>query len=252
MTHCNLILSGGGARAYAHIGVIKALHERNITFDAISATSAGSVVGAFLCDGFSLEEIIDLFSRKLSLINFNYSLKNGFLSHANLAVVLQKNLRSTHFETLKYPLFISATNLNDGAQRIFNSGNIIDAVIASASIPILYKPVIIDDIPYVDGGISSNLPVEPFYNSDLKTIGVHVNPIDKFDLSQKMKFQMERLLHLCILDNMAKNAKKVDLFIEPPQLKQFSLFDLKNMNNIIRVGYDYAVDQLNGSSLFDN
>ena len=245
----NIVLSGGGARAYAHIGVFKAFEEKNIEFNAISATSAGAVIGAFLCDGFSIDEIIEILSKSTSLVNFNYSIKNGLLSNNKLATLLKKNLRSTYFEKLKYPFFVSATNLNNGKQEVFNSGNIIDAVIASSSIPILYKPVVINEIPYADGGISSNLPVEPFYQSNLKTIGVHVNPMTKFDSDKNIGAQFERLIHLCIIENTIKNSQKVDLLIEPPQLDQFGLFDLKKMNEIIQIGYDHAMICLDQSSM---
>ncbi|MDP3558439.1 MAG: patatin-like phospholipase family protein [Bacteroidota bacterium] len=243
-TTYNLILSGGGARAYAQLGAIKALNENNFIFNAISGTSAGAVVGAFYCDGFSVEEIIELVSKNNSFLNFNYSLNKGFLSNEKLDKFLKKNLRSTEFEALKHPLFVSATNLNDGTQRIFNSGKIIDTLLAATSIPILYKPIWIDGIPYGDGAISSNLPVEPFYNSEFKSIGIHVNPIAKFDSDDNIGKQLERLFHLCVKETTFKNTNKVSLFIEPPELSQYGIFDFKKINEIIDIGYNYTLKLL--------
>jgi NTE family protein len=240
----NLVLSGGGARAYAHLGAIKALHEKNINFNAISATSAGSIVAAFLCDGFSIEEIIRLASENTSLINFNFSLKQGLLSSDKLERFLKTNLRSVNIENLQKSLFISATNLNDGKQRIFNSGSIIDAVLASASIPLLFKPLVIDGNPYADGAISSNLPIEPFIDSQLKTIAIHVNPIDTFDINNNISQQIERLFHLCVKEKTESNSKKIDLFLEPPLLTSYGLFDLKKFKELIEIGYNYTKNRL--------
>ncbi len=238
----NLVLSGGGARAYAHLGVIKALKESGISFNSISATSAGSVIGAFLCDGFSLEDIVEILEKNKSLVNFNYSIKGGFLSNDKLSNLLKNNLRSRNFETLKMPLFISATNLNNGDQQIFESGNIIEAILASSSIPLLYQPIIIKEVPYCDGGICSNLPVEPFYNSDLKVIAIHVNPMSEFDGNRNLIFQFERFIHLCIKENTLRNIEKIDFLIEPKRLSEFGLFDFKRMDEIIEIGYNYTTD----------
>lgn len=245
----NLVLSGGGARAYAHLGAIKALHEKNIRFNAISATSAGSIVAAFLCDGFSIEEIISLASENTSLINFNFSLKQGLLSSDKLERFLKTNLSSVNIENLQKPLFISATNLNDGKQRIFHSGSIIDAVLASASIPLLFKPLIIDGNPYADGAISSNLPIEPFIDSQLKTIAIHVNPIDTFAVNNNISQQIERLFHLCVKEKTESNSKKIDLFLEPPLLTSYGLFDLKKHKELIEIGYNYTKNRLETDAL---
>jgi NTE family protein len=248
----NLVLSGGGARAYAHLGAIKALKEIDVTFNSISATSAGSVIGAFLCDGFSIEEIVEILEKNKSLVNFNYSIKGGLLSNDKLTTLLKNNLRSKNFETLKIPLFISATNLNNGNQQIFENGNIIDAILASSSIPLLYQPIIINEVPYGDGGICSNLPVEPFYNSNLKVIAIHVNPMSEFDEHKNVIFQFERFIHLCIKENTLRNIQKIDILIEPNKLSEFGLFDFKRMDDIMEIGYNYTTDLIKkGTFIFE-
>src|ERR1700741_305047 len=172
-----LVLSGGGARGFAHIGVVKALQEKNISFDMISGTSAGSMIGVFLADGFSPDEIIEIFKEYelLGILNF-LSWKPGLLSFDKLKKLLQNNLRNRTFEKLRMPFFVAATDYRNGEQKVFDSGDLIEPILAASSIPMLFNPVYINKIPYVDGGISSNLPIEPLEVKVERLIGVHVNP----------------------------------------------------------------------------
>src|SRR5690606_37111432 len=157
------VLSGGGARGFAHLGVIKALQERRIYPSAISATSAGAIAGAFIANGFSADETIELLAGKLSRKMLTWhSFRMGFISFKKLSDYIEEHLRFKTFEELPIPLYITATSFIDGRQRIFNKGRIIDAISASCAIPALFPAIEVDSIPYVDGGLSNNLPVEPF------------------------------------------------------------------------------------------
>lgn len=240
MITCNLVLSGGGARGFAHIGVVKALQEKEITFSAISATSSGAIVAAFLCDGYSPDEITDICSTAIPLTHLNFHLSPGILSIDSLHKLFARYLRSQTFSSLKYPLHIGVTDLNDGSQVIITEGNIAEAVIASASIPIIFPPVFIGGVPYADGGLSGNLPAEPFIGSAYKTIGVHVNKPAPYDVNSSMMKQLERMIHLGIRENVLREMKYVDLLIEPDGLSEYGLFDTKKIHDIINTGYDYT------------
>lgn len=241
MQQYNLVLSGGGARGFAHLGVIKALQEKNIGFHAISATSAGSMVGAFLCDGYSVEETINICRKELPFTKLNFRLSQGWLSLETLQQTLEKYLRNKTFERLKHPFHVSVTDLNTGKQVILNSGDVIPAVMAASAIPVVISPVVINNIPYADGGVSSNLPVEPFLNSDLKIIGVNVNPIDDFNVKHGVRQQVDRIVHLILRQTILRQLNHVDVFLEPPALKNYGLFDTKKMDEIIKIGYDYTI-----------
>jgi len=236
----NLVLSGGGARGFAHLGVIKALQEKGISFDAISATSSGAMVGALLCDGYSVEEIKEICRESLPFTSFNFSFKQGLLTIERLNTALEKHLRHKTFEELKYPLFVTATDLNTGRPVVFSSGEVIPAVIASSSIPVVLPVTYIQNTPYVDGGMSSNLPVEPFEHSSSKTIGIYVNPVGSYNPSLSAWRQFERVIHLGIRENIMQQIRKLALFIEPENLEQYGLFDTEKMEEIVRAGYDYA------------
>jgi NTE family protein len=249
MVTCNLVLSGGGARGFAHLGVVKALQEKEIMFSAISATSSGAIVGAFLCDGYTPDEITDIFSKAIPLIHLNFHLSPGILSIDSLHKLFATCLRSKTFSELKHPLYVGITDLNDGKQVILSEGNIAEAVIASASIPVIFPPVFIAGIPYADGGLSGNLPVEPFIGSALKTIGVHVNKTDRYDTNVSIIRQFERMIHLSIREIVLREMSYVDLLIEPDGLAGYGLFDAKKIHEIIKTGYDFtkqtvAVDML--------
>jgi NTE family protein len=237
----NLVLSGGGVRGYAHIGVLRALFEKEISINAVSGASAGALIGAFICDGFHPVEIEELILVHEPKISFNYfGIKESILSFNSVAELLRKNLRSQTFDKLKTPLFVSVTNLKNGKHEIFNSGNLINALLASSAVPVLFPPVIINEIPYADGGLTSNLPVQPFFTSKEKIIGVHVNPVQDFSLDIGMVQNIDRTLHLLLRSNVIDCISKCDIFIEPPDLKQFHLFESKKTSKIIKTGYDFV------------
>lgn len=249
MTTCNLVLSGGGARGFAHLGVVKALREKDVTFSAVSATSSGAIVGAFLCDGYTPDEIADICSTAIPLTHLNFHLSPGILSIDSIHKLFAKYLRSRTFSGLKYPLHVSVTNLNDGSQVIISEGDLSEAVIASASIPIIFPPAFIGGVPYADGGLSGNLPAEPFIGSTLKTVGVHVNKPAPYDANISMIKQLERMIHLGIRENVLREIKYVDLLIEPDGLSGYGLFDTKKIYDIIQAGYDYTKHQVKTDSL---
>src|ERR1043165_9607884 len=115
MIKAGFALAGGGARGAAHIGVLKALLELNIVPATVSGTSAGTIVGAFLCDGFSPEEIAEImgsfeFKNRISFMNF----RRGIFSIEPVEKLLKNNLRSTNIELLRLPFYVTAANLDNG------------------------------------------------------------------------------------------------------------------------------------------
>ncbi len=240
-----IILSGGAVRGFAHLGVLKALNENNIFPDAISGVSAGALVGAFYADGYSPEEIFEIFSKN-SIFDFVKVAipKNGFLGNKDLTKVLKNNLRAKNFENLKIDFTLAATNLNKGELRYFNSGEIIPALIASTSIPILFQPVEIENEMYVDGGVFDNLPIVPLEGKCRKIIAVHVNPIGyEKDIKGIMKVA-ERSFHLAVGATINSVKEKVKIFIEPDELKSYSLMNVKNAREIFEIGYKATIEKL--------
>lgn len=240
------VLSGGGARGFAHVGVAQALREAGIVPEAISGTSAGAVVGAFLADGFMPLEIRDLFVQQVKLttmLRLN-SLWQGLFSLEQMGEFMRKNLRHQQFEKLPLPLFVTATNFIEGRQHIFSSGDIIPAVLAACSIPVVFPPLLIGDIPYVDGGLSNNLPAEPFCERLSEVVAVYVNPLPAYQPKSSIPAVIDRAWHLSFRPIVQRAADSCGLFLEPPALAAYGLFDAHKLAEIYEHGYTYAQEQL--------
>jgi NTE family protein len=249
----NLVLSGGGVRGYAHIGAVKALLERGVDYDAISATSSGAIVGAFLCDGFAPDEISALLTKHKPKLKVNFlHLRDSLLSSKVFADLLKKNLRTKKIEDLKKPLHIACTNLYDGSVKIFTHGNLVDVLTAASSLPVFFPPVTIDDVPYSDGGMSNNLPVEPFLGSSKKMVGIHVNPVVNYTHSPGLRLSIDRSMHIIVRNNILHSIKKCDVFIEPPELVKYHVFELEKADELVKVGYEYVKTKVDLSALFPN
>lgn len=235
------MLSGGGCRGFAHLGAVKALQESGIYPSEISGTSSGAIAGAFLANGFSPDEITDIFIEKLNLniLTLN-GFKMGLISMKNIRIFLQKNLRYKRFEDLPIPFYATATSFTDGTQHIFNHGNIIDAIVASSSIPVVFPPVVIHGIPFVDGGLSNNLPIEPFLNKKKDVVCIHVNPVKSFKPGEGVYDIMDRAVHLSFREKINRSSDGCYLFIEPKGLDGYGLFDIHKIREIVDTGYDFT------------
>ncbi|MCX6306419.1 MAG: patatin-like phospholipase family protein [Bacteroidetes bacterium] len=235
------VLSGGGCRCFAQLGVVKALQEHDIVPSEISGTSGGAIAGAFLAGGLTPDEIKDLFIDKLKIGMLSWNgFKTGLVSMKNIRIFLQENLRHKKFEDMPIPLYATATNFADGSQHIFSKGNIIDAIIASSSIPVVFPPVLIEGIPYVDGGLSNNLPIEPFGKKKSETVSIYVNPVRIFKPDESVFEVMDRAIHLSFREKVIRSSDGCFLFIEPTELNGYGMFDVKKIQEIFDVGYHFT------------
>ena len=233
-----LVLSGGGARGYAHLGVLHALQEKGITPNIVSGTSAGAITGALFCDGHSPLEILSIMDSKSRLSYMRPILpRDGLLEIAGLTRILEVNLRAKTFEDLKIPLITTATNLNHGTAVYFSTGELIRAVIASASIPVLFRPVVIDDVMYVDGGVLDNLPVKPLLGKCDLLIGSFVNPAGQEDNISGLVNIAVRTFLLSMAKEVEQKSKLFDIFVAPMELKDFGILDPENAQEIYNIGY---------------
>jgi NTE family protein len=239
------VLSGGGVRGFAHLGVLKAFEEKGVFPEAISATSAGAIVGAMVADGYSVDDILEL-SIKNKLFGFEWTFPfSSLLSLEPLRDFLTKYLLHRKIEEFPIPLFITATNLLDGSQKVFDKGNAIPAILAACAIPFVFLSVTIDNVPYVDGGVTNNLPLEPLLtNRYSNIIGSHANPLPSYDSKMPITENLDRMMHMVIRQNVVHNIEQLAMFIEPPSLSKYSLFDEKNKQNIYIEAYEYTTQYL--------
>lgn len=241
-----LVLSGGGARGFAHLGVIRALNDKGIFPGIVSGTSAGAIVGALYADGYSPDEIMKLMNSKSSFDFFSFTMpRMGFMKISGVDKILRSSLRASRFEDLKIPLVIAATDLNNGKVVYFSEGELIPAIIASASIPVLFLPQEIEGIQYVDGGVLDNLPVMPLEGKCDFLVGSFVNPTGNEEhLTSVIQIAM-RTFMLSVSRELNEKAGKFDLLFAPPELKDYKILDPSQAGELFDLGYNITTRQLN-------
>ncbi len=236
-----ITLSGGGARGFAHIGVLKALNENGIFPGVVSAASAGSIVGTLYADGYSPDEIYDIFAKLdvYKILRF-YRPAFGVLRADGLQKALHQHLRARTFSELKVPLYICATNFTKAHVEYFSEGELIPAVMASSAIPMILKPVLFNGEYYVDGGLMNNLPVEPLLPICDDIIGVNVNPVSEAKRFSSFRNYADRVMHLAVRANVQPNISKCDIYIEPPGLMDYHIFKVSSARQIFEIGYKHT------------
>lgn len=169
-----LALGSGGARGWAHLGVLQALQEKGIQVDVIAGTSMGAVVGAFLAARreTGLRELAEnLDWRRLRQFFWEVSLsRSGLTDGRRLLAEFQRMLGIREFRELDLPFRAVATDLNTGGEVILSSGNLLQAIRASISIPGLFSPVAIGRRILVDGGLVNPVPVSVVRDMGAQTV----------------------------------------------------------------------------------
>lgn len=156
-----LVLGGGAVRGFAHIGVIKVLEAQGIQPDMVVGTSAGSVVGVLYAagySGFDLQKIA--FKLDEDTVGDWVMPDRGFIKGEALQQFINKSVQNQSIEKLHKPFAAVATDLNSGEMVVFRRGNAGQAVRASSSVPGVFQPVAISGHSYVDGGLTSPVPVK--------------------------------------------------------------------------------------------
>lgn len=156
-----VVLGAGASKGFAHIGVLKVLEANNIPINMIVGTSAGSFVGSLYAYGynaFQLQEIA-IPMQKSDIVDLGIP-DNGFIKGELLGAYVNRMVKNTPMEKLRIPFYAVATDVQNGQEVIFGSGNTGTAVRASCSIPGIFRPVRIGGRMYVDGGVVSPVAVD--------------------------------------------------------------------------------------------
>lgn len=280
-----LVLSGGGSKGIAHIGVIKALEENNVPIDYIVGTSMGAIIGAFYAAGYSPEEMEEIVlsgsfqnwvNGRLDK-NYNYYF-HGQQSNAsifNVGVALDSSLNTSlsadiasdltlnfalaqllsqasevagyDFDSLFVPFRAIAAEIFTQREIALNKGSLADAVRASMTVPLVYKPIKIDDKYLFDGGIYNNFPVDIAVKEFDPDYIIGANVSDKvfveypFNMDEKL---INQSLFLMLLDKSDPTLVQEDgLYIEP-DVKNYSAIDFKNAEALIDSGYTSTIRTL--------
>ncbi len=250
-----LVLSGGGVRGIAHIGAIKALEENKIHITHVAGTSSGAIVGALYAAGHGWEAILDFF-RTTQLFSFgNYALnKPGFVDPEKFYDRFLSYFPKDDFESLKKPLYITATNILDGTLKVFHHGELIRPILASSSFPGIFAPIKIGDGYYVDGGVLNNFPSDLIKKQCDRLLGVYANPFQKVKVDGlKHSYTiLERVLKIMMAKESLAKFADCDLVISPKELTNYSTFSLKDMDTIFEVGYKATNEALNNHNALQN
>jgi len=236
-----IALSGGGARGIVHIGVLEALHKYGIRPEIISGVSAGALVGVFYAAGMEPLEILELVKSNKLVKMFKWQLpSSGLIDIKKVLSILESHIPADDFSSLKKPFYCAVVNLNSGHQEIKNEGKLFQWVLASASIPVIFEPQIIDGMTYVDGGLLNNLPVDCIRDQCRILIGVHVNHNGPAENISGIKAVAERTLRLAMGQNVRESLTKCDFIIDPPETRKYNTFDFKKADEIFKIGFEEA------------
>ncbi len=263
----SLVLGGGGARGFAHIGVLKALRETGqVELDAIGGTSMGSIIGAQIAMGWSLEEMMERnrqgFVRSGKLHDLTLPLVSLLRGHHGDRI-LQQLFGDIQIEDLETNFFAVSTNLTRGNIVVHRRGNLFKAIRASISVPGILPPVFDAGEVLVDGGVLNNLPVDVMQELHrTQVIAVDVSPVE--DISTRPDFEqcpsaMEILWQQInprsathkvpkIFDILMRSgtlastraaqemANQVGLFLHPPT-EEFGMTEWESFERLVEVGY---------------
>lgn len=243
-----IVLSGGGARGFAHAGILKALNEKEIYPEIISGVSAGAIVGALYADGYSPDEILKIFSQNDSFFKYVKFIvpRKSLFKAEGLRQSLSSYLEGKSFGDLEKPLYVAATNINSGEITYFNEGPVLEAVLASAAIPVLFDPVEIEDELYVDGGVLDNFPLDPLQKQCRKVIGVSLNPIHPEEEFTNLLSIAERTFRLSVSSGLDSKMQRCFMVFEPQELGRFGLLDAAKGKEMFEIGYRTTLDKLTG------
>ena len=272
-----LVLSGGGAKGLAHVGVIKVLEEAGVRIDYIAGTSMGAVIGGLYASGYNAQQL-DSIIKKIDFtriiqddvprsaktfyekedaeryaitlpfdsfkISFPQSLSKGQNSYNLLAQILDHVSDIDKFKDLPIPFFCIATDATNGKQVILDQGYLPEAISASGALPSLFSPIILGDKLLIDGGITNNYPVDDLRAKDVDII-IGVDVQDDLRTKEELGSAPEILMQISNFKSIASMVVKkdsTDIYFRP-DVKDYSVVSFGDKHDIIEKGYVAAKEQ---------
>jgi len=268
-----LVLSGGAARGFAHLGVIRALEERGIPIDRIGGTSMGALLGAGYAMGLDYENILDLaqvFANPKQL--FDYTLPfASLMATKKITTMIRNVVGSLLIEDLWRPFFCVSSNLSQAEPVVHQTGALWKSVRASIAIPGIFAPVLHMGDVLVDGGAINNFPVDVMREKCGRGIIIGVNMSPPKEMSEAYQFnssisgwqvlwsRINPFIEPINVPNLAANLMRAmeissvyhvkttetlaDVLIQP-DIKGYGMLDFASYEPIIEIGYQAAMKQL--------
>jgi NTE family protein len=261
-----LVLGGGGARGYAHIGVLRALEKRKIAVEAIAGCSMGGIVGALFSAGFSSDKIYDIFNDVDMFHLLDRSRMGGLIGGKGITRNLEKYLPAT-FAHLKIPVAVTAVDVQLGKVVVLNQGELLPALRATSALPGLFAAVRHEGRILVDGGLLNGLPVDIIRTMTLyPVVAVHTGaPPDRtlvFDdertFWEKLREPVLRGKRPLILEMMMKvidvpqapltsirlSLNPPEVLIRPPLDPDLKIEDYARIDEAVDAGFEAACQKL--------
>ncbi len=236
-----LALGSGGARGFAHLGIIKVLVENQIPIDYIAGSSMGSLVACFYASGLDLNRLYKLatsFKRKYYL-DFTVP-KMGFIAGKRIKDLIRLLTKGKRLEELNIPVSVDATDLMKGEKVVFTEGPIADAVRSSISIPGVFVPEKKDGRLLVDGGVIDRVPVSVVkeMGADL-VIAVDVSRVKRDAEITNIYDVIMQSLDIMQMELVENRQIASDVMIRP-QVEKYSARAFTNIEEIILMGEEEA------------
>lgn len=274
-----LVLSGGGAKGLAHIGVLKVLEEANVKVDYIAGTSMGAIIGGLYASGYSANQLDSIFKTvdsdallqdyvprisksfyekrndeiyalQLPFEDFKIgmpeALSKGMYNYNLLSRLLSHVRYERDFSKLKIPFICIATDIETGKQVVLDKGNLAQNILASGAFPSLYAPVEIDGHVLIDGGVANNYPLDEVRKMGAEiVIGVDVQ--DGLKDRDQLKGAADVLMQISnfsMYESMNEKIARTDFYIKP-DIKGFSVVSFEQGNDIVKRGETAALKYFN-------
>ncbi len=251
-----LALGGGAARGWAHIGVIRALAEKNIRITHVAGTSIGAFVGAFFATGTLAgltEAVLQLTRKQVLAYVASLPSRTGLLKGHHVTSFLEDHLSTTTLEECAIPLATVATDLRSGREVTLSTGNIVEAVRASIAVPGVFTPISRDNALLVDGGLVNPVPVSTVRAMGAgQVIAVDLNPVIRKRDHPLVEGERPNMLEIIGASAQIIQASltRTRLAADPPEvlicpdLAHISYQDFHRGEEIIELGYRAAMDAL--------
>ena len=271
-----LVLSGGGAKGLAHIGVLKVIDSLGIKVDYIAGTSMGAIVGGLYASGYNAEQLDSIFSKidvdallqdytpresksfyekrndeiyalTLPFNKFKLGLPSGLskgLYNFNLISSLTQQVSHIRdFDELPIPFLCIATDAETGEKVVLDSGILAQNMIASGALPTLYSPVEMNGRLLIDGGVIDNYPVEELKARGLDII-IGVDVQDGLKTREELKevtSVLAQINNFSMIEKMEGKQKATDIYIKP-DIKGYTVVNFEKGNEIIAKGKEKALE----------
>ncbi|MGM5484495.1 MAG: patatin-like phospholipase family protein [Nanobdellota archaeon] len=239
----SLVLGGGGARGVYHIGLLKALQEKNIKIKEISGTSIGAILGLLYASDpdFDFDKVFNDFDF-MKFIRFTYSL-SGFLSPEKIENFLKRHVPQRDFSELKIKLSFNAVDINTGEEVVFSEGKIFPAVIASMAVPGVFPLVNMEDRLLCDAGVINSLPVSLIKSRNKKIISDIRPPLKKIT---KNSSRYDILSNYLVIPQMSTKIEEDSLYMR--YKGDLGMFDFRKQKllPLLDEGYREATTLLSG------